>query len=75
MNPETMTLEQIRQKGIEILAQQLGPVGMVRFFQHSETGWGNYTQERHQWLGNPTVKTLAKDILEWRQNKLEKRVQ
>jgi len=36
---------------------------MRRFFQQSETGWGDYTIERHQWLGNKEVKTLAEEII------------
>ena len=63
MNPETMTLEQIHQKGIEVLVHHLGAVGMIRFFQESETGWGDYTKDRHKWLGNKDVKTLASEII------------
>ena len=62
MNKPAPTLEQIRAQGIQVLGEQLGIVGMVRFLQQSETGWGNYTEERHQWLGDPDVRTLAKDI-------------
>ena len=62
MNESTPTLEQIRARGIQVLGEQLGMVGMVRFLQQSETGWGNYTEERHQWLGDPDVRALAKDI-------------
>ena len=62
MNPQTMTLEQIREEGIAILCEHLGVVGMVRFLQQSETGAGNYTEERHQWLGDPNLEELAKKI-------------
>jgi hypothetical protein len=62
MDQQTMTLEQIREKGLAILGQHLGIVGMVRFLQQSEMGWGNYTEERHQWLGDPHLKELAKKI-------------
>ncbi len=58
MIAQTMTLEQVRQAGIEILANQLGSVGMIRFLQQSETGWGDYTKSREQWLGNPNLKEL-----------------
>ena len=62
MNESTPTLEQIRARGIQVLGEQLGMVGMVRFLQQSETGWGNYTEDRHRWLGDPDVRVLAKDI-------------
>ena len=58
MSSQAMTLEQVRRIGITALAQKLGAVGMVRFLQQSETGWGDYTKERQQWLGNPDLKEL-----------------
>ena len=58
-----MTLAQIRQMGLEVLTHHLGPVGMVRFLQHSDLGCGNYTEERHQWLENKDVNTLAAEIM------------
>jgi hypothetical protein len=62
MSEQTLTLEQIRERGIQVLRERLGIVAMVRFLQQTETGWGNYTEERHQWLGDPAVQTLAKAI-------------
>ncbi|NOT53054.1 MAG: hypothetical protein HOP18_00470 [Deltaproteobacteria bacterium] len=57
-----MTLEQIRERGIQVLREQLGIVDMVRFLQQTETGWGNYTEDRSQWLGDPDLRTVAKAI-------------
>jgi len=62
MNEPVLTLEQIREQGLQVLRERLGIVGMVRFLQQAETGWGNYTEERHQWLGAPDLRTLAKEI-------------
>jgi hypothetical protein len=62
MNEPALTLEQIREQGLQVLRERLGIVGMVRFLQQAETGWGNYTEERHQWLGDPDLRTLAKEI-------------
>jgi hypothetical protein len=53
MNAQTITLEQIRQIGRDSLNQELGVVGMIIFLQQSEMGWGDYTKDREQWLGNP----------------------
>jgi hypothetical protein len=58
----TLTLDQVRQLGIAALIQQLGMVGMIRFLQQSETGWGDYTKERERWLGNPDLKDLFNEI-------------
>lgn len=62
MNPAAMTLEQIRLTGLKALSRDLGPVGLVRFLQQFETGHGDYTAERHRWLGEPTVQYLAQEI-------------
>ena len=62
MNRQTMTLEQIREQGLGVLRQHLGVVGMVRFLQQAEMGWGDYTAERYQWLGEPDLEELAKKI-------------
>lgn len=52
MNAMTMTLDEIRRQGVEALARDLGPVGMVRFLQQYETGTGDYSTQRHQWLSD-----------------------
>lgn len=62
MNTRKMTLEQIRQAGLEALARELGPVGMVRFLQQFETGRGDYSKERHNWLDKEDVQKLAEKI-------------
>ncbi len=62
MSSRTMTLEQIRQSGPEALMRQLGPVGMVRFLQQFELGQGDYSVERHTWLDQLDVRTLAERI-------------
>jgi hypothetical protein len=62
MSEQTLTLEQIREQGLQVLRERLGIVGMVRFLQQAEIGWGNYTEERAQWLGDPDLRSLAKTI-------------
>jgi hypothetical protein len=62
MDVRTMTLEQIRSAGLEALARELGPVGMVRFLQQFETGKGDYSKERHKWLDVLDVSTIAENI-------------
>ena len=64
MNMQTMTLMQIRDAGLQALARELGPVGMVRFLQQYETGRGDYSNERHEWLDALDAETIAKKILE-----------
>lgn len=46
------TISEIRKEGIEALTQALGPVDMARFISSFETGSGDYTRDRYQWLPN-----------------------
>ncbi len=63
MNVTTMSLEEIKLTGMHVLFEHLGPIGMIRFLQQSETGWGDYTQERTEWLGQDSVKNLTQKIM------------
>lgn len=71
MIDEKMTTEQIRSAGIEALKRELGVVGMVRFLQMFESGRGNYTEERHQWLDQMTLDDIYTRIQAKRQEKPE----
>ena len=57
-----LTLEQVREIGLRSLLKDLGPVGLIRFLQQFETGYGDYTRERNTWLGEPSVEALAQNI-------------
>ncbi len=67
MNAHTMSLEQIRMAGMEALARELGIVGMIRFMQQFETGHGDYSKDRHEWLDNQDLDTIVKRIRERRE--------
>jgi hypothetical protein len=43
--------KEIRRRGLEALAEALGPVDAVRFMQRFNLGKGYYTKERAQVLG------------------------
>lgn len=66
MKSSTMTLDQIRRAGIEALARELGPIGMVRFLQQFETGSGDYTLDRHEWLDRMDITVIARKIRQQR---------
>lgn len=42
-----MKMVEIRKQGYQALRESLGVVGMLRFLQQFDTGYGDYTQERH----------------------------
>jgi len=58
MSDQTLTLDQIRAAGLNALTRELGPVGMVRFLQQFETGRGDYSRERHEWLDDAHLTTV-----------------
>jgi hypothetical protein len=59
---------EIRRKGLEALAQALGPVGMLRFLQQFGSNKGDYTQEREQLLEGITINDIMAKIQENRHN-------
>lgn len=62
MSTQSMTLIQIRNAGLAALMNALGPVGMIRFLQQFETGKGDYSTERYEWLKEDNVDVLIKEI-------------
>ena len=62
MSAPIMTLEQIRATGLAALLERLGPEGMIRFLQQFETGTGDYSVERHQWLDHLTLDQVIAQI-------------
>ena len=59
-----MTLEEIRVVGLQAVANELGPVGLVRFLQLFETGKGDYTKERQEWVEKLTLEEISQSISE-----------
>ena len=58
----TTPLNEIRQIGLQTLMERLGPVGLIRFLQQFESGSGNYSAEREQWLTETDFDTLVDRI-------------
>lgn len=69
MNIQTLSLNDIRKLGLEALFKALGPVGMARFIQQFETGVGDYTKERAQWLKELDIKKIVEEIKDRRNPK------
>ncbi len=44
------------------MTDNLGIVGMIRFLQQIEKGWGDYSKEREEWLGNPSIEEIYEEI-------------
>jgi len=67
------TISEIRKEGIHALAKIPGPLDRARFIQSYETGSGDYTKERHEWL--PDNLNDAKGSLIERQKKRKVKTQ
>ncbi|MDR2579579.1 MAG: hypothetical protein LBC85_01120 [Fibromonadaceae bacterium] len=39
---------EIRQTGLKALLDALGPIGMARFMQQYDAGYGDYTKEKYE---------------------------
>jgi hypothetical protein len=59
---KTMSINDVRNKGIKALNQSLGPVGAIRFIQELNYGSGDYTKDRHTWLDESSVDDIFKEI-------------
>jgi len=57
------TISEVRKEGIEALTKTLGPVDMARFIESFETGSGDYTKERQEWLPDD-LDTIKSDLIE-----------
>jgi hypothetical protein len=64
MNNQILTKDKnaIRRLGIEALNEKLGPLGMVEFMNQFDSGYGDYTKERHNWLNNLTIEDIHNEL-------------
>jgi hypothetical protein len=64
MNNQTMVkdMSTIRKMGIEALNEKLGPIGMVEFMRQFDSGYGDYTKERYNWLDGLTIEDISSEI-------------
>jgi hypothetical protein len=62
MKTREMSLLELNDRAMKALARALGPVGMIRFLQQYDTGHGDYTRERHQWLDKVPFEEVAEGI-------------
>lgn len=60
MSRRVRDLNTMRRMGIEALTEKLGPVGMVEFLRQFDSGYGDYTKERYEWLDGIDIDTIVK---------------
>ena len=62
MTIKTESVAQITATVITLLSRELGVVNTARFFNQFTMGFGDYTAERDQILGNATVDEIVAEI-------------
>ncbi len=60
------TAHELRREGLHALFERLRPADAIRFLQESDSGRGDYTQERRTWLKDLSVDDVARDIADRR---------
>jgi hypothetical protein len=69
MRTKEMPTRELRRRGFRVLAEELGPVGFIRFLQDSQAGRGDYTKERARRLSGVTFDHVAKRLTARRRGK------
>ena len=62
----TKTMSEIRAIGINALVKSLGVVATIRFLQYEDSGHGNYSYDRHNWLKEEKLDEVAEEIKKYR---------
>jgi hypothetical protein len=58
----TKDVNSVRRLGIDALTEKLGPVGMLEFMRQFDSGFGDYSKDRHSWLGDLTIEEISGEI-------------
>ena len=62
MKANNLTLHEVRKIGLKALQKALGPSDMIRFLNDLQSGNGDYTKERHEWLDQYDVQKIVDEI-------------
>lgn len=62
MSTTVRPLEQVTQEAIRILSREMGVADTMRFLSQFLSGTGNYVEERHALLGNPSVEEFFAEV-------------
>jgi hypothetical protein len=68
MVTNTMPLTELTTSTIKLLCREIGVVNTARFINQFTIGYGNYTTERDQLLGDMTVDQIVAEIKQRRRS-------
>ncbi len=58
----SLSEEEFERRTLDAIHREFGPGGVVRFVMAFRSGKGDYTAERHQWLGHLTLEDIAREL-------------
>lgn len=62
MTIKTMPLTELTDSAIRLLCREIGVVNTARFIQQFSSGYGNYTAERDQMIGDLSLDEIVAEI-------------
>ncbi len=62
MTVKTMPLTELTDSAIRLLCREIGVVNTARFIQQFSSGYGNYTAERDQMIGDLSLDEIVAEI-------------
>ena len=61
-DPKDMTDEEFRRHVLRIVEREFGLAGLARFMRVCLPGSGDYTRDRHKWLGGLSVQDITDEL-------------
>ena len=59
---EEMSDEDFERHALAVLQRELGVDGLARFLRVYRAGSGDYTRDRHRWLGGATIQDIMAEV-------------
>ena len=59
---ELMTDEEFERHAFAVLQRELGLDGLARFLRLNRAAGGDYTRDRHRWLGTDTIDDIMAQV-------------
>ena len=60
------TQNEVLDRRYQALVNALGVVDRIRFIQHFNPGYGDYTKERHQWLDKLSLDDMSAEMRKYK---------
>jgi hypothetical protein len=62
ISTDRMSDEDFERHAFALLERELGLDGLARFLRLNRSGTGDYTRDRHRWLGGKTIEDIMAEV-------------